>query len=464
MEAWVQVSMSLYCVECGIPYVLAVFTDAEDRQRKTGQAESPKAVCDQLTGMQTLGAFKDEVRQIMSEPEPGMQYFTEYIDINNFGYLNDNYGYKIGNRILRMFADDCREQEYFVAGCRFYSDFFVMLLKAKDAGSIRHMLLRQHERFTSIQNNLYPGSSMSIRSGVYRYDPSKATVETAIENAILAWKAARRGLAKEPVFFEQEMREDKFREQQIIGAFYSALYRDDFLMYLQPKFRLGNHEVYGAEALARWQLTDGTIMPPDTFLGPLEHIGYVMELDFYIFEEVLKAMTRWQTANRKQIIVSTNFSGVHFENNVEHFLERIRAMISKYSISPTLIEIEVTESAMVRNMQNLKYGMDRLHEMGFRIAIDDFGTGYSSLSVLMDIPADVVKMDKSFLDNGIEGRRRELITEIGKLVRIAGKEVIFEGIETEEQEHLLMECGFQNGQGYLCNRPIMVPEFERLYF
>jgi EAL domain-containing protein (putative c-di-GMP-specific phosphodiesterase class I) len=271
-------------------------------------------------------------------------------------------------------------------------------------------------------------------------------------------------MSKEPVFFEKEFREEKFREQQVIGAFYGALYRDDFRMYLQPKFRLGNHEVYGAEALARWQLTDGTIMPPEEFLEPLEHIGYVRELDFYIFEEVLKAMTRWQTGNRKQIVVSTNFSGVHFENDVEHFLERIRLLISKYSISPTFIEIEVTESAMVHNMQNLKYGMDRLHEMGFRIAIDDFGTGYSSLSVLMDIPADVVKMDKSFIDNGIEGRRRDLITEIGKLVRIAGKEIIFEGIETEEQEQLLMECGFHNGQGYLCNRPIMVPEFERLYF
>jgi EAL domain-containing protein (putative c-di-GMP-specific phosphodiesterase class I)/GGDEF domain-containing protein len=447
----------------GIPHVLAMFTEVHDYKplEETGNYKSGR---DQLTGMQTLEAFKDEVRQIMNDPEPDMQYFVEYMDINNFGYLNDVYGYKVGNRTLQLFAQDCMEQDYFVAGCRFYSDFFVMLLKARDVRSFRHLTVSQHERFTSIQNNQYPGSSMAVRSGVYIYDPRKSDVDTAIENAILAWKTARRRIAKEPVFFERQFREEKFKEQQIIGGFYSALYRDDFCMYLQPKFRLGDHEVYGAEALARWQMTDGTIVKPDAFLEPLEHIGYVMELDFYIFEEVLKAMTRWQTGNKKQIVVSTNFSGLHFENDVEHFLERVRALISKYSISPTLIEVEVTESAMVHNMQNLKYGMDRLHEMGFRIAIDDFGTGYSSLSVLMDIPADVVKMDKSFIDKGIEGRRLDLITEIGKLVRIAGKEIIFEGIETEEQEKLLLECGFHNGQGYLCNRPIMVPEFERLYF
>jgi EAL domain-containing protein (putative c-di-GMP-specific phosphodiesterase class I) len=205
-------------------------------------------------------------------------------------------------------------------------------------------------------------------------------------------------------------------------------------------------------------------MQPNAFLEPLEHIGYVMELDFYIFEEVLKTMTRWQSENRKQIVVSTNFSGLHFENDVDHFCERIKRLVSSYSISPTLIEIEVTESVMVHNMQNLKLGMQRLHAMGFRLAIDDFGTGYSSLSVLMEIPADVIKMDKSFLEHGIEGKRRELIIEIGKLIRIAGKEAIFEGIETEEQEKLLIECGFQNGQGYLCNRPIMISEFEKLYF
>jgi diguanylate cyclase (GGDEF)-like protein/PAS domain S-box-containing protein len=419
---------------------------------------------DQLTGMYTLEAFKENVRELLREPEQGQQYFLEYVDINNFGYVNDNYGYQVGDNALKTFAEDCALQEYFVAGCRLYSDFFVMLLKAKDAESFKHQTMAQHQRFANIQNHQYPSSSMTIASGAYLIEGDHVDVDTAIENAILAWKVAKGRRSKEPVFFEKGFREARSREQQVIGEFYEALYRDDFRMYLQPKFRLGDHEVYGAEALARWQKPDGTILPPGAFLEPLEQIGYVMELDFYIFEELLKTMTRWQTQNRRQLVVSTNFSGTHFESDVEHFLKRIDHLISKYSISPQFIEIEVTESVMVHNQQNLRNCMERLHEMGFRIAIDDFGTGYSSLSVLMDIPADVVKMDKSFIDNGIDEKRRNMIVEIGELVRIAGKEIIFEGIETEEQEKLLLECGFKNGQGYLCNRPIRVSEFEKLYF
>lgn len=117
----------------------------------------------------------------------------------------------------------------------------------------------------------------------------------------------------------------------------------------------------------------------------------------------------------------------------------------------------------MKNVEVLKYCLNQLHDRGFRTAIDDFGTGYSSLSILTDVPADVVKMDKSFIDRGISGKQRDILVQIGKLVQISGKEIIFEGIETTDQEQFLMECGFEHGQGYLCNRPIRISEFENLY-
>lgn len=419
---------------------------------------------DQLTGMYTLEAFKNKVNAIMRDPQPDKKYFVEYIDINNFGYVNDNYGYKVGDNALKMFAENCLDQEYYVAGCRLYSDFFVMLHAADSTDDFKRAIMVQHQRFANIQSHQYPSSSMSISSGVYAYEQGTVDVETAIENATMAWKVAKSRRSKEPVFYDSEFRSARTREQQVIGEFYEALYRDDFRMYLQPKFVLGDRNVYGAEALARWQKPDGNLLTPGAFLEPLEQIGYIMELDFYIFEELLKTMTRWQTQNRRMIVVSTNFSGRHFESGVDAFLNRIQNLLSKYSVLPENIEIEVTESVMIRNLSNLKYCIERLHEIGFRVAIDDFGTGYSSLSVLMDIPADVIKMDKCFIDNGIEGKRRELIVEIGELVRIAGKDIIFEGIETDEQERLLIDCGFKHGQGFLCNHPVTIAEFEKLYF
>ena len=162
-------------------------------------------------------------------------------------------------------------------------------------------------------------------------------------------------------------------------------------------------------------------------------------------------------------MVSTNFSGRHFDTDGEEFLERIGHIFSKYNIAPELIEIEVTESVLVKNADVLKKCMNRLHEMGFRVTIDDFGTGYSSLSMLADMPADVIKIDKSFLQQDMSGRKLSLLNEIGRMVRILKKEIIIEGVETKEQERVLLNGGFTHGQGYLCNRPVPIGEFERLY-
>lgn len=444
--------------------IIGIFVSLRYRMDESKAEIRHIQMCDQLTGMYTLEGFKNKVAGIMREPEPGKTYFLEYLDINNFGYVNDNYGYKVGDNVLKMFASDYMAQDYFEIGCRLYSDFFVMLLKADDNEQFKKNVMAQHQRFANIQNHQYPSSSMSISSGVYQYGQRMIDVENAIENATMAWKEAKSRRCKEPVFYDDGFRNARTREKQVVGEFYEALYRDDFRMFLQPKFVLGSREVYGAEALARWQKPDGNLLTPAAFLGPLEQIGYIMELDFYIFEELLKTMTRWQAQNRRKIVVSTNFSGRHFESGVDAFLNRICHILSKYSVSPEYVEIEVTESVLIRNLSNLQYCIEKLHEIGFRVAIDDFGTGYSSLSVLMDIPADVIKMDKSFIDNGFEGKRRDLIVEIGELVRISGKEIIFEGIETQEQEQLLLECGYRNGQGYLCNRPITISEFEKLYF
>lgn len=444
--------------------IIGIFVSLRYRMDESKAEIRHIQMCDQLTGMYTLEGFKNKVAGIMRDPDPGKIYFLEYLDINNFGYVNDNYGYKVGDNVLKMFASDYMAQDYFEIGCRLYSDFFVMLLKADDNEQFKKNVMAQHQRFANIQNHQYPSSSMSISSGVYQYGQRMIDVENAIENATMAWKVAKSRRCKEPVFYDDGFRNARTREKQVVGEFYEALYRDDFRMFLQPKFVLGSREVYGAEALARWQKPDGNLLTPAAFLGPLEQIGYIMELDFYIFEELLKTMTRWQAQNRRKIVVSTNFSGRHFESGVDAFLNRIRHILSKYSVSPEYVEIEVTESVLIRNLSNLQYCIEKLHEIGFRVAIDDFGTGYSSLSVLMDIPADVIKMDKSFIDNGFEGKRRDLIVEIGELVRISGKEIIFEGIETQEQEQLLIECGYRNGQGYLCNRPITISEFEKLYF
>lgn len=288
-------------------------------------------------------------------------------------------------------------------------------------------------------------------------------IEQAIENANLAWKSAKNAGKQGIMFYESSLRTKRAEEQKIVGEFFEALYRDDFRMYLQPKFILGERHVYGAEALARWKRPDGTILPPAYFMDSLEKIGYITELDFYIFEEVLKTLDKWERQKRRKLVVSTNFSGRHFDTDGEEFLGRIQHIFSKYTVPAEYIEIEVTEGVLVQNVHVLERCMNRLHEIGFRVSIDDFGTGYSSLSVLADMPADVVKIDKSFINKDMNGKKMDLLYEIGRMVKILQKDIIIEGVETAEQEKLLMNGGFTCGQGYLCNRPIPIGEFEQMY-
>lgn len=190
-------------------------------------------------------------------------------------------------------------------------------------------------------------------------------------------------------FLGTVIREERSEEQHIVGEFYEALYRGDFLMYLQPKFNIITGEVYGAEALARWKKPNGSVIPPVKFIDSLERIGYITELDFYIFEQLLKTFTKWKQQHKRDMVISVNFSGKHFELEGKEFVRRINSIMNKYPVKPSQIEIEITESIMIKNHDALSSTLNKLRSMGFRVAIDDFGTGYSSLSVLTNIPADV---------------------------------------------------------------------------
>ena len=159
-------------------------------------------------------------------------------------------------------------------------------------------------------------------------------------------------------------------------------------VYLQPKFLLREERVYGAEALARWRLESGEILSPARFIPALENMGYIVDLDFYILEQLLRAMRRWRDSGRELFTISTNFSRRNFENGGDDFIERLQNTLQRYGIDPCYIEIEVTESVIVEKLDSLKACLTRLGKLGYRIAIDDFGTGYSSLKRAVGNPGE----------------------------------------------------------------------------
>ena len=174
-------------------------------------------------------------------------------------------------------------------------------------------------------------------------------------------------------------------------------------------------------------------------------------------------MREWMTRGKKLLTISTNFSRKHFEKDGQEFIRRIQKAMDYYRVPAEYIEIEITESAVIENLDVLQNCMEELKNMGFRIAIDDFGTGYSSLNAVLEIPANVIKMDKIFTDKLNQERKRKFVSKMGLVIKAARQEVLFEGIETEEQLKYLKASGFKYGQGFLFDKPLKVEEFEQKY-
>ncbi len=421
---------------------------------------------DMLTGLYNPDAFRKNVQKhlaVMQEKTPDMVYGLVHIDINNFSYVNENFGSEVGDHILQELAEQIRGADYVLEGCHLYSDFFVELICGRSEAELYHRVLEENSRFADRQKEKYPASAMSLSAGICFVTGPRESFETVLEGANLARKQAKEQKNISVAVYREDMRRKRDATIQITGRFYAAMQKGEIEIFLQPKFLLDKGQIYGAEALARWRNAAGEVVSPSEFIPSLENIGYIVDLDFYILEQLLRAMRRWKNAGRQLFTVSTNFSRRHFEDGGENFVKRLRELMERYGIEPQYIEIEVTESVIVDNLDSLKNCLAELVREGYRIAIDDFGTGYSSLSVLMEVPADVIKIDKQFTERISVAEQREFVTQMGQFIRAAKSEIIFEGIEEEQQQRFLLDCGFRYGQGYLFDKPLPVEEFERKY-
>ena len=415
---------------------------------------------DALTGLYNEEAFKEKVYEIKKNPDKTMQYAVVYTDINDFSYINDNYGQEAGNGILKRFAAVVRENPNSI-GCRLYSDLFISFMWGRDKESILQYVIEKNTSFSSQHKQRYIAENVKLSTGIYFLESPDEDLEIAIENANLTRKSIK---GNDSIFcrvYEKKLRQQREKEKKVIEEFPKALENKQFLVYVQPQFQLDKRSFVGGEALIRWKNPKGKIECPDDFIPALEKSGDIIELDFYVYEQILKAMKRWQDAGKTLPVISVNFSRRHFEAGgiYRKVVERANA----YEIPPSCIEIEITESLFTSGYEMVKLEMEKLRSAGFQVAIDDFGTGYSSLSMLMDIPVDVVKIDKSFLSRENSKRGRQFIENMGRLIHDAKENVIVEGIETEEQYNFLTKCGFEYGQGFLFEQPLSLSVFEEKY-
>lgn len=416
---------------------------------------------DQLTGLLNRHTFEEEVREYLKEEHENPIAIT-FSDINDFEYVNSNFGVEAGNQILCDYAKSLEQTEGMIFCCRIYSDYFLSLCTGRSRREIEENVKRSDNKFVKQQKLIYPASNLRLSTGICFVEEADEDIPGMIENANLARKRAKDQRNSQIEIYQSNFRMEKEHEQLVAGSIHEAIEKEQIELFLQPKFSLMTRRIIGAEALVRWRNDDGSLRSPAEFIPVLEKVGYIVEMDFYIYEQLLIHMQKWRREGKLLVPVSVNFSRRHVQH--EDFVKRVCALAEQYDIEPGLIEIEITESSISENNQKMLDDMAKLQKNGFKVDIDDFGTGYSSLSMLLNAPVDTVKIDKSFLKNiDNSEKERRYIDHLAHLINAAEKEIVFEGVETEHQARILAECGYTMAQGFLFGRPIPAEEFDRTY-
>lgn len=418
---------------------------------------------DSLTGVYNFFPFMEKAEQVLSHVDLNLEsYAFIYTDINQFKYINDTYGYGQGDHVLIEFARILLENrmENELIG-RVSSDKFIILFHFIDKNSLLERLQRLNDEFNTITKTNTDCYKLSISMGINIIDDEEK-VSVHIDRANIARKSITERHKTSFAFFDENMKSTILKQKEIELFMDSALENEEFLVYYQPKFNLETNKICGAEALVRWNRPGVGIIPPNDFIPIFEENGFIIDLDYYMYEKVCRNIRSLLDRGKHVVPISVNFSRIHLKNRT--LIHTLTSVIQTYNIPAHLIEIEITESALVEDNGYLLTLLNEIHNLGFKLSMDDFGSGLSSLNLLRNFPFDVLKLDKDFFQHGSATKReRVVITNIVKMGTELDMEIISEGVETEEQAEFLRNIHCPIAQGYLFERPIPASEFEKKY-
>ena len=416
---------------------------------------------DSLTGLFNQSTFCQRVQELL-DANLGENFELMALDITRFKIINDLFGEDTGDSILRYLADFFKETHLAksVFG-RLHSDIFLLFYPAEK---------NNRERFIKtlkvLASSFTLGYRVTVRFGVYavgdqRRPESRLPVTTMIDRAVLALSKAKRSGLLDCAEYNETMRHKILTEQSVVNEMNDALANRNFVIYLQPKYDASTERVVGAEALVRWIHPKQGMIPPGDFIPIFEHNGFIFQLDQYIWEETCRLLRRWLDEGKNPPPISVNVSRVDFYS--PQLVAILSTLVKKYSLPPSLLELELTESAYTENPQQIIAVTKKLQDAGFKILMDDFGSGYSSLNMLKDLPVDILKIDLKFLaQEGTTGRGGNILNSIVRMAKWMRMPVIVEGVETREQVNFLRTIGCEFIQGYFFAQPMPVEDYERI--
>lgn len=414
---------------------------------------------DTLTQIPNKQYFMKTAEKILDN-NSDKSYLLTSLDARNFKLINERFGHIVGDQTLMNIAKNIKSK-FHKNGlyARSQGDSFLILVE--DTSQNRELLKSLVDLDISIHNTT--NYKVPLKIGVCpipRYNPA-LSLSLYIDRANIAKKYTSARNTNYICYFTDDMNKKLNMKNMIESEMVRALSKGEFVVYYQPKYELANDTIIGAEALVRWNHKEKGIISPGVFIPVFERNGFIVDLDFYVYEQVLKMQKHRLDMGKKVIPISMNVSRCHLSDT--NFVDKLEAVVAKYKVPKQYIEMEITESIFSQEDSSAIALIYNLKEHGFTISMDDFGSGYSSLNLLRKVQIDTLKIDKVFIDSTEDVQRSQVIVE--EIINMASKihvKTICEGVETQSQRDFLKNAGCNMVQGYFYSKPLPYEDFSDL--
>lgn len=414
--------------------------------------EAPRI--DAATGLLGKEAFFDEAAAYLRH-SGARDVSIVCFDVDHFKLFNDLHGLDCGDELLRYlgralalrFSPDGAQPL-----ARLAADTFALCATGIRPERVERILV-------DISSECPNGIDAIVRAGVYRIEDPASPVSIMCDRAVIALRTVKGSYFDRVALYDPGMREALVLEREVVAGVESALREDRIELFLQPKCNIRTRKIVGAEALARWRHPERGIVAPGEFIPLIERNGLVRSLDLRVWEKTAAWIRGLIDEGVQPVPVSVNVSRADIY--LVDVAAELHALVERYGIEPSLIEVEITESAYSERPDRIVAAFDELAERGFTVLMDDFGSGYSSLNMLKDINVDVLKIDMRFLDRD-DRRSKDIMESVIRMARWLDLPVIAEGVETREQVNFLLDVGCSYAQGYYYARPMEAAAFEAL--
>ena len=423
-----------------------------------------QATHDGLTSLPNRAMLQDRMQQAISRARrSGVRVAALFIDLDRFKEVNDTLGHRIGDELLREIAErlkrTLRESDFLV---RLSGDEFMVVLEQladlEPPRLVASKILDEIRQPTCIEGHEI---HVSASIGISLFPDDANDVESLLKNSDMAMYRAKELGKNAFQFFSVELAEQGNAMRLLENSLRSALVRNEFELYYQPKIDMCSGRIVGAEALLRWHHPTRGLVLPGEFVPLAEDAGLMHEIGNWVLDVAFAQLRRWREKGYGNMRLAVNVAAGQFR--APHLLERIRDRLEREKCSPACIEIEITETSMLRDPDGVGNVLRALRELGLRVAIDDFGTGYSSLSHLKRFPIDTLKIDKTFVADILQDRGdAAIVSAVVAIARALNLEVIAEGVETDAQRVLLQAQGCDAYQGYLFSPALPIAEFDAM--